>query len=331
MQSGVSRQLFDRWATDPKNGVLIAGYAVEHTLAMEIMNQPKEVVTLEGRRQPLNCLVDYVSFSAHVDFVQNRSFISQVDPKHIILVHGQKVEMGRLKSALLLQYRQLPESKRPTITMPPNLQEVKLKFARRRSAKVMGKLADQGSKNQNENDDNNDTTTTSSIIGDLQEAQEVKGIMVTHNFSSKIMAPEDLATYTPLRVGSIASKLHVPFAGSVETLKLFLTEMFMGVTHQTIVTNDDTKIEDNDGDNENDNNEPNAPVAVTAPTTTTTIFGLSDDQIKVTVGGGEKRRGVAVVEWDASPANDVIADAVVALVMHAQTSAASIRLFSKPC
>ena len=29
LQSGVSRQLFDRWATDPKNGVLIAGYAVE--------------------------------------------------------------------------------------------------------------------------------------------------------------------------------------------------------------------------------------------------------------------------------------------------------------
>lgn len=91
LQSGVSRQLFDRWASDPKNGVLIAGYAVEHTLAKEIMAQPKEVVTLEGRRQPLNCLVDYVSFSAHVDFVQNRSFITQVAPKHIVLVHGQKV------------------------------------------------------------------------------------------------------------------------------------------------------------------------------------------------------------------------------------------------
>lgn len=109
LQSGVSRQLFDRWAPDPKNGVMIAGYAVEHTLAKEIMNQPKEVVTLEGRRQPLNCLVDYVSFSAHVDFVQNRGFMTRVDPKHIILVHGQKDEMGRLKSALLLQQRQLPE------------------------------------------------------------------------------------------------------------------------------------------------------------------------------------------------------------------------------
>jgi cleavage and polyadenylation specificity factor subunit 3 len=109
LQSGISRQLFDRLCTDAKNGVLIAGYAVEHTLAKEIMNQPKEVVSLEGRRQPLNCLVDYVSFSAHVDFMQNRNFISKVDPRHIILVHGQKDEMGRLKSALTLQFKQLPE------------------------------------------------------------------------------------------------------------------------------------------------------------------------------------------------------------------------------
>jgi len=115
LQSGVSRQLFDRWASDPKNGVLIAGYAVEHTLAKEIMTQPKEVVTLEGRRQPLNCLVDYVSFSAHVDFVQNRSFITQVAPKHIILVHGQKDEMGRLKGALLLMYKQYPEVRVPKL------------------------------------------------------------------------------------------------------------------------------------------------------------------------------------------------------------------------
>lgn len=40
---------------------------------------------------------------------QNRSFITQVAPKHIILVHGQKDEMGRLKSALMAMYKQYPE------------------------------------------------------------------------------------------------------------------------------------------------------------------------------------------------------------------------------
>ncbi len=44
-----------------------------------------------------------------------------------------------------------------------------------------------------------------------------------------------------------------------------------------------------------------------------------------------KTRGVAIVEWEASPEGDVIADAVVALLMHAQSSTASIRLTSKPC
>lgn len=37
------------------------------------------------------------------------------------------------------------------------------------------------------------------------------------------------------------------------------------------------------------------------------------------------------MEWEASPAGDVIADALIALVMHAQSSPASIRLTSKPC
>ena len=73
---------------------------------------------------------------------ENRDFMQRVDPKHIILVHGQKDQMGQLKNALMMQHQRLPESKRPTVTMPPNLQEVKLKFSRRRSAKVMGSLAD---------------------------------------------------------------------------------------------------------------------------------------------------------------------------------------------
>lgn len=96
--------------------------------------------------------------------------------------------------------------------MPPNQIEVKLKFARRRSAKVMGSLADR------------DAEPT--------EGESVRGILVTQNFHSKIVTPEDLSTYTPLRVGSISSTLHVPFAGSLETLKLFFHEMFAGVREQ---------------------------------------------------------------------------------------------------
>lgn len=38
-----------------------------------------------------------------------------------------------------------------------------------------------------------------------------------------------------------------------------------------------------------------------------------------------------IVEWEGSPAGDMIADAAIALLMHAQSSAASIRLTSRPC
>jgi cleavage and polyadenylation specificity factor subunit 3 len=43
LQSGMSRELFERWATDSLNGIIIAGYHVEGTLARELTKQPKEV------------------------------------------------------------------------------------------------------------------------------------------------------------------------------------------------------------------------------------------------------------------------------------------------
>jgi hypothetical protein len=104
--------------------------------------------------------------------------------------------------------------------MPPNLQTVSLKFARRRSAKVMGSLAVREA--------------------EPEQGEDVQGVLVTHNFTSKIVKPDDLATYTPLRVGSISSKLHVPFSGSIETLRLFFSEMFAGVTENTIEEDETT-------------------------------------------------------------------------------------------
>ena len=44
-----------------------------------------------------------------------------------------------------------------------------------------------------------------------------------------------------------------------------------------------------------------------------------------------KTKGVVTVEWDCSSVGDVIADSVVALIMHAQTSSAAIKLTGRPC
>ncbi len=49
MQSGLSRELFESWCTDKRNGVIIAGYCVEGTLAKVRLQQ--------NGRQIVKCLI----------------------------------------------------------------------------------------------------------------------------------------------------------------------------------------------------------------------------------------------------------------------------------
>lgn len=129
----------------------------------------------------------------------------------------------------------IQQNKRPTIAMPPNEVEVKLIFTRRRSAKVMGKLAEAPVETDADDADMEIPNDDDDVEGKDKKAVEprageaVRGILVTQQNSSKIVAPEDLSTYTPLRVGSVSSRLHVPFVGKIETLRLFLNEMFRGI------------------------------------------------------------------------------------------------------
>lgn len=100
LQSGFSRELFERWCTNEKNGVVIPGYSVEGTLAKEILSEPKEVESMRGGMLKLNMSVEYISFSAHVDFTQNSQFIDECSPKNLFFVHGEVNEMMRLKNTI---------------------------------------------------------------------------------------------------------------------------------------------------------------------------------------------------------------------------------------
>ena len=113
--------------------------------------------------------------------------------------------------------------------MPPNEVDVKLIFTRRRSAKVMGKLAEAPAEEEGGEDSEVMDVTGKREGAEPREGDAVQGILVTQQNSSKIVAPEDLSTYTPLRVGSVSSRLHVPFVGKIDTLRMFLSEMFRGI------------------------------------------------------------------------------------------------------
>jgi Cft2 family RNA processing exonuclease len=67
LQSGFSRMLFDRWCEDPRNGVVLAGYSVEGTLARRLESNPSEVESLQNRRLIRRIGVERVSFSGACD------------------------------------------------------------------------------------------------------------------------------------------------------------------------------------------------------------------------------------------------------------------------
>jgi cleavage and polyadenylation specificity factor subunit 3 len=101
----MSRELFERWCGDTRNGLVIPGYVVEGTLARQVISEPAEITLQNGLSAPLRMSVEYISFSAHSDFAQTSEFIDSLEPPHILLVHGEANEMARLKGALLQKYK----------------------------------------------------------------------------------------------------------------------------------------------------------------------------------------------------------------------------------
>ncbi|CAB0034831.1 unnamed protein product [Trichogramma brassicae] len=177
MQSGLSRELFELWCTDHKNGVIIAGYCVEGTLAKTILSEPEEITTMGGQKLPLKMSVDYISFSAHTDYQQTSEFIRVLKPLHVILVHGEQNEMGRLKAALQREYEDDPDTVME-IHNPRNTVAVELYFSGEKTAKVMGTLA---------------MTTP-------KPGQKLSGVLVKRNFNYHLLDPCDLNRYSEMSI-----------------------------------------------------------------------------------------------------------------------------------
>ncbi|KAJ5586603.1 hypothetical protein N7450_006390 [Penicillium hetheringtonii] len=159
LQTGTSRELLERWAPSERNGVVMTGYSVEGTMAKQLLNEPDQipavmskVSTVQGRGRvpggndedqkvmiPRRCTIDEISFAAHVDGVENRNFIEEVAAPVVILVHGEKHQMMRLKSKLLSL--NADKTVKVKVYTPANCDEVRIPFKKDKVAKVVGTLA----------------------------------------------------------------------------------------------------------------------------------------------------------------------------------------------
>ncbi|KAI8608263.1 beta-lactamase-like protein [Chytriomyces sp. MP71] len=276
LQNGQSRELLERWCTDHRNGVLIPGYVVDGTLGHDIVNNKIDMIPQMngGPKLPLNLLVEYVSFSAHVDYAQNSQFIEDVGASNLVLVHGASIEMGRLRSALASKYH---ESERKLhIFTPKNCEAVELYFKGERMAKAIGTLAKDP----------------------LKPNTRIAGVLVAKDFTYRLMAPANLPLYTDLTAASLAQRLVVSCRAPFSLVRWHLEALYGPV--RPLPHKDE--IDDEEGEGEDG----------------FVVFGT------VTVRAVEGGRRV-VLEWEGNAVNDMIADSVVAIIVQAESSPASVK------
>lgn len=207
LQSGLSRQLFDIWCSDKKNACVIPGYVVEGTLAKTIISEPKEVTLMNGLTAPLNMQVHYISFSAHADYAQTSTFLKELMPPNIILVHGESHEMGRLKTKLLTEFADCNTK----IITPKNCQSVEMHFNSEKMAKTIGRLAEKTP----------------------EVGETVSGILVKKGFTYQIMAPDDLHIFSQLSTANITQRITIPYSGAFGVVKFRLEQIYESVESST--------------------------------------------------------------------------------------------------
>lgn len=282
MQTGLSRELFENWCTDRRNGVIIAGYCVEGTLAKFILSEPEEVTSMSGQKLKLNCSVEYISFSAHTDYKQTSEFIRALKPPHVVLVHGEATEMNRLKQALIREYEDDPHN--IEVYNPRNTQEVQLMFRGEKMAKVMGSLASKRS---------------------AEEGEEMSGILVKRNFNYHILSPEDLPNYTELSLSAVTQRQSLVLSANPVQLGSILAAMSGG---------DAVKIDSQ----EEKNTLLKSHVSASSNTNTPAHVWRVFKSVTVIWEPKTSYQAMVTMEWLSSPVQDMLADAVVATLTKSE-------------
>ncbi|RDW76725.1 cleavage polyadenylation factor subunit YSH1 [Aspergillus mulundensis] len=319
LQTGTSRELLERWAPNERNGVVMTGYSVEGTMAKQLLNEPDQIhavmsraATSMGRTRmngndeeqkimiPRRCTVDEVSFAAHVDGVENRNFIEEVSAPVVILVHGEKHQMMRLKSKLLSL--NADKTVKVKVYTPANCDEVRIPFRKDKIAKVVGKLAQTALPSEDADGD-----------GPL-----MAGVLVQNGFDLSLMAPDDLREYAGLETTTITCKQHITLSSaSMDLIKWALEGTFGAI--EEIGSDQDAKKEDQEEQDMKEDVDEEIPMEKPQ---TYLVMGC------VVIRYHPRTREVEL-QWEGNMMNDGVADAVMAVLLTVESSPASVKQSAK--
>merc|ERR1719401_2566900 len=207
MQSGASRELFEAWAPDKRNGIIVTGYSVKETLAHDLKAEPDTVTMTDGRKIPVRATIKFIAFSAHSDYNQTSEFIQKLKANVVVLVHGEEYEMNRMRTKLREEYPDL------NACAPQNCQTVALRVPMDRSADAVGQIAEE---------------LTS---GAKRTKTEVSGLLVEEsNGSRMLLNPDDLAEFTTLSACTVEQSQRFAFPLSLSVLARALREIYDDIT-----------------------------------------------------------------------------------------------------
>ncbi|KAJ5100055.1 Endoribonuclease ysh1 [Penicillium argentinense] len=326
LQTGTSRELLERWAPSERNGVVMTGYSVEGTMAKQLLNEPDQIPavmsklsTVQGRGRvpggndeeqkvmiPRRCTIDEISFAAHVDGVENRNFIEEVAAPVVILVHGEKHQMMRLKSKLLSL--NADKTVKVKVYTPANCDEVRIPFKKDKVAKVVGKLAQ------------------IAPPAEQNDGQLMAGVLVQNGFDLSLMAPDDLREYAGLTTTTITCKQHLTLSSaSMDLIRWALEGTFGAIEEIELKAKSEPKTKqevNGDGDELKPKEETADEEIPSGETQTFLVMGC------VVLRYHSRSREIEL-EWEGNMMNDGVADAVMAVLLTVESSPASVKQSAK--
>jgi len=100
LHAGLSLEIFREWAGDPRNLVIIPGYCVPGTVGNKALSGQKRIEVEKDVFIDVRCTIAHLSFSAHADCHGILALLRTTQPRHAVLVHGERSKMAYLKDRI---------------------------------------------------------------------------------------------------------------------------------------------------------------------------------------------------------------------------------------
>ncbi|KAI9228864.1 MAG: cleavage and polyadenylation-specific factor 3-like protein, partial [Piptocephalis tieghemiana] len=104
VNAGTSLTAFTQWAPDPRNMIILPGYCVAGTVGAKVLNGDKRIRVDFANEVDVRIQVENLSFSAHADSKGILQLLRMAEPRHVMLVHGERRKMEVLAGRI---YREL--------------------------------------------------------------------------------------------------------------------------------------------------------------------------------------------------------------------------------